>query len=586
MKKRSKLLRRLLVPVMAVTLALSGVPAQGVQMAEAAEIDEVMDTASGRADRLEPEEEAGRAGAAEQVFENVEEADGEDVPERMESAEEPDAEDALQGIERAEKADTTDTAGTTDGTDEEDEPEQADKAALAAAIQKAEGIQKADYSAESWENLQEALAEAKETYSETDADQYDVDAAVENLEAAMEELVKVPGKPGSVKVTWKGGKKVSVTWKRASDATAYRVYRSFKSKSSGFKQIAEVGTTSYTDLAATPGKTAYYKIVAVNDGAQGAFSSVKSTYVVKAPTKVKAKLSKKTATVSFKASTKASGYEIWSKTDKKSYKKAATLTSKKSVKKQFKNLKGGTHYYKVRAYKKSGGKKIYSDFGKEVKVVVALGSTIENTNSKLAIEGDIKLSGTGTGYHAKLVMQTPHSAVSFGIQYDQHAVAPYTGKAMALIENVSSNNVGEQTYSRPGNKSLKLNKTYHYMITVDEQGNGNVYLDYEKIGSFSQPNLANELCYLRIEACARLNGDSVKATFSNVKCKWNGVYNPSAPLGRGQWSEWKQNPGLNYKYDQKKDSFQIYGTVQGINGDWDSDYESVSYCLQFQSPYY
>lgn len=81
MKKRSKLLRRLLVPVMAVTLALSGVPAQGVQMAEAAEIDKVMDTASGRADRLEPEE-AGRAGAAEQVFENVEEVDGEDAPER------------------------------------------------------------------------------------------------------------------------------------------------------------------------------------------------------------------------------------------------------------------------------------------------------------------------------------------------------------------------------------------------------------------------------------------------------------------------------------------------------------------------
>lgn len=584
MEKRRKLLRRLLAPALAFALVLSGVPSQRIQTAEAAEINGVMDGAADRIDKPERgAEEAGRADAAEQIFGNAEEAEGTDAPERMESAE---GTDALERIERAENADNTDTAGGTGSTGTEGQTEQADKAALTAAIQKAEGMQEADYSAESWENLKEALAAAKEINSQEDADQYDVDDAVENLEAAMEELVKVPGTPGSVKVTWKGGKKVSVTWKGASDATGYLVYRSFKSKSSGFKQIAEVGNTSYTDQAATAGKTAYYKVVAVNGDAQGAFSSVKSTYVVKAPTKVKASLSKKTATVSFKASAKASGYEIWSKTDKKSYKRAATLTSGKSVKKKFKNLKGGTYYYKVRAYKKSGGKKIYSDFGKEVKVTVSLGSTIENTKSKLTIEADIKLTGTGTGYHAKLVMQTPTSAVSFGIQYDQHAEAPYTGKAMALIENVSSNNVGGQTYTRPSNKSLKLNKTYHYMMTVDEQGNGDVYLDYKKIGSFSQPNIAKELCYLRIEACARLNGDSVKATFSNVKCKWNGVYNPNAPLGSGKWSEWKQNAGLNYKYNQKNDSFQIYGTVQGINGDWDSDYESVSYCLQFQSPFY
>ena len=573
MGKRRKFLQRLFMPVLAFTLVLTGVPSQGIQMAEAAEIEEVISDSSGRADTTE------------RVFGNEGETDGTEAPERMDSSEGADRTEALERIERAEKADNTDTAGGTSSTDTESQPEQADKAALAAAIQKAEGMQKADYSAESWENLQEALAAAKETNSKADADQDDVDEAAENLEAAMEELVKVPGKPGSVKVTWKGKKKVSVTWKGASDATGYLVYRSFKSNSSGFKQVAEVGGTSYTDQAATPGKTAYYKVVAVNGDAQGAASSVKSTYVVKAPAKVKAKLSKKTATVSFKASAKASGYEIWSKTDKKSYKKAATLTSAKSVKKQFKNLKGGTYYYKVRAYKKSGGKKIYSDFGKEVKVTVSLGNTIENTKSKLTIEGDIKLTGTGTGYHAKLVMQTPTSAVSFGIQYDQHAEAPYTGKAMALIENVSNNNVGGQTYTRPGNKSLKLNKTYHYMMTVDEQGNGDVYLDYEKIGSFSQPNIAKELCYLRIEACARLNGDSVKATFSNVKCKWNGKYDPATALGRGQWAEFKQNQGLNYKYDKKNDSFQIYGTVQGINGDWDSDYESVSYCLQFQGPY-
>ncbi len=188
MGKRRKFLQRLFMPVLAFTLVLTGVPSQGIQMAEAAEIEEVISDSSGRADTTE------------RVFGNEGETDGTEAPERMDSSEGADRTEALERIERAEKADNTDTAGGTSSTDTESQPEQADKAALAAAIQKAEGMQEADYSAESWENLQEALAAAKETNSKADADQDDVDEAAENLEAAMEELVKVPDKPGSVKV--------------------------------------------------------------------------------------------------------------------------------------------------------------------------------------------------------------------------------------------------------------------------------------------------------------------------------------------------------------------------------------------------
>lgn len=401
--------------------------------------------------------------------------------------------------------------------------------------------------------------------------------------------VKAPGKPDSLEITWKGGKEVDIAWEEASDATRYLVYRSFTSSSSGFNEIAEVEETSYTDEAASVGKTAYYKVIPYNDSVEGISSDVKSVYIVKAPAKVKATVSKNTVTVSFKASEKASGYEIWCKTGKNGdYKKAATLKSGKSVKKKFKNVKPGVYYYKVRAYRKNGSEKVYTDFGKTAKAKLA-GSTIENTKSQLTIEADVKLTGTGTGYHAKLVMATPSSAVSFGIQYDAHAVAPYTGKAMALIENVASNDPGGQRYTRPGNKSLKLNKTYHLMMTVDKKGNGNVYLDYKKIGSFSQPNIAKEPCYLRIEAAARLNGDSVKATFSNIKCKWNGKYDSSKVLGKSlQWVDGKvfnHNAGLNYKYNKKSKNIQIFGTARGINGDWDSDYENVQYILQFQGPY-
>lgn len=568
MKKRKKLLQRLFMPVFASALVLTGMPFQGVQTLNAAERDYPVE----------------------------EQAEGEDQPDRVSEAvgttEETDwIEKAVEPVTadgKVEGEDGTDEADDNDGEGDEggEETEQADKTVLVKEIANAEKKNKADYSAAGWKKFAEALEAAKEINDKEDATQEEVDKAAENLQAAGNALVKVPGKPGAVNAVWEGAKKVTITWKKAANATKYTVYRSYKSSTAGFKKIADVKKTSYTDKSASEGKTAYYKVIAYNGAVKGDFSKVKSVYVVKTPASVKATASKNTITVSFQASAKASGYEIWSKTSKNgAYKRAAVLKSGKTVKKKFKNMKGGTYYYKVKAYRMNGKKKVYTAFGKEAKVKVSLGSTIENTKSELAIEADVKLTGKGSGCHAKLVMATPSSAVSFGLQYDQWAEAPYTGKTMALIENISSNNTGGQRYTRPGNIALQLNKTYHLMMTVDKKGNGDVYLDYKKIGSFSQPNLASEKCYLRIEACARLNGDSVNATFSNIKCKWNGKFDPSKVLGKSlQWNEFKQNAGLNYKYNKGK-SIQIYGTVQGINGDWDSDYNSVSDILQFQGDY-
>ena len=156
--------------------------------------------------------------------------------------------------------------------------------------------------------------------------------------------------------------------------------------------------------------------------------------------------------------------------------------------------------------------KQYGAWSNVLKKKTKKGATLLNTKASTGIEADVTLSGSGTGYHAKLVLVTPVSAVSYGIQFDSCAVAPYTGKAMAMIENVASIAAGGQQYDRPGNKSLKVGKKYHLMITINSKGNGNVYLDYKKIGSFSNPQLANQAVYPRVEAAVRLNGDSVKAT--------------------------------------------------------------------------
>ena len=91
---------------------------------------------------------------------------------------------------------------------------------------------------------------------------------------------------------------------------------------------------------------------------------------------------------------------------------------------------GGKFTYGVKAY---NGKKV--SLMKTVSGTVpaktaqpAVYQTIENTASEYSIEADVSLTGTGTGYHAKLVACTATSAFSFGIQHDEYAAAPYTGK--------------------------------------------------------------------------------------------------------------------------------------------------------------
>ncbi|WP_394405098.1 hypothetical protein [Streptococcus sp. 20-1249] len=73
-------------------------------------------------------------------------------------------------------------------------------------------------------------------------------------------------------------------------------------------------------------------------------------------------------------------------------------------------------------------------------------NTIENTGSQYTIEADVSLTGSGTGYHAKILAVSPVSAISFGLQYDVAACAPHTGKTSFMVENIGNNNAGGQTY--------------------------------------------------------------------------------------------------------------------------------------------
>lgn len=248
------------------------------------------------------------------------------------------------------------------------------------------------------------------------------------------------------------------------------------------------------------------------------------------------------------------------------------------------------HEYKVLAkskWKKEGVKLLAAGSGDSSAALpshapssIAEGtSTIANTSSQYSIEADVKLTGSGSGYHAKILAVTPTAAVSFGLQYDKEAPAPYTGDTSFLIENVASNASGGQTYKRVGYASL--GDTYHLMLTVSKDGTVDVYINKTKVGSVKNDNLANQTIALRVEGSARKNGDKVTATFSNIKLKSGGTYKASKDWGT---YEFQANDGLHCSdtYSVNK-QVVIKGKITGLSSgqDWDNAYGSVSDTIQF-----
>lgn len=154
--------------------------------------------------------------------------------------------------------------------------------------------------------------------------------------------------------------------------------------------------------------------------------------------------------------------------------------------------------------------------------------TIANTPSFAAIEADVSLHGSGTGYHAKLTINTPTSAVSFGLQYDSTARAPHTGKISFMAENIGHNNAGGQSYQWSGHYARSFDSTHRLMLALHQDGTYVGYINGSEVLRGHNPSLANQSTLaLRVEGSARKRGDGVHAVFSNIKLKEANTYNPS-----------------------------------------------------------
>lgn len=171
--------------------------------------------------------------------------------------------------------------------------------------------------------------------------------------------------------------KLKVSWKVVPAATSYQIYRSTAKDGDyqNIKTIDNVGTSSWTDSSVKTGKTYYYKIktvVKTQNGEQtSGFSNVKSAKAVPAKTTLKAKASDaKNVKLTWSKVKGASGYEIYRSNSKDGkYSKVKTISKGSTTSyKNGKLKKSTTYYYKIRAYRKVNGKKVYGSYSSVVSV--------------------------------------------------------------------------------------------------------------------------------------------------------------------------------------------------------------------------
>lgn len=205
--------------------------------------------------------------------------------------------------------------------------------------------------------------------------------------------------------------------------------------------------------------------------------------------------------------------------------------------------------------------------------------TINDIYADYAVEADVKLTGSGSGYHAKVLLAAPKSAVSLGIQFDKGAIKPYTNKAVIIVENIHSNKKGGQEYYRPKKIRVRRNKFYHLMLTLEKDtGLIGVYFNRKLIATYRNKELRGKKVWPRVEGCARLKNDCVKATFRNIKVKTTDF----DELDDFRAVKIDVTPHIHSRIHSKS-HVVISGRLTGIKPwqDWDSAYYKVSGTVQY-----
>lgn len=275
-------------------------------------------------------------------------------------------------------------------------------------------------------------------------------------------------------------KSIKLSWKKVSGIDSYILYRS-TSPNTGFKKLKTLSKSSrsYTDKSVKLGKTYYYKIrtkktIKVKNKKKTKKITGYSAFspIVSKSTSLKAttlKSAKGVSTTSIKLSWKkcdgAQGYEVYQSNQLTgSYRLIKTTKSTSFTQKSL--PVNTTWYYKVRAYRKSGSKKVYGAFS-TIKAGSVKRTTVSGTNTP---------SGTGNVASSYVTAARLNELFPNGIPTSEAQMKPY-------LTNITVKVINAQGYT--SNLTLTVHKTLAGKVTAI----------FEEMYNKKFPVLTSAYCY-------------------------------------------------------------------------------------------
>ena len=246
--------------------------------------------------------------------------------------------------------------------------------------------------------------------------------------------------------------KPMLTWDAVDGATSYRVYRA-TSQNGPYRLLGSVTTTTYVNTGAKDGVTYYYKVTAVNDSGESAFSNTVSGQnkaVTSKPAAPVVKIGNSATSgkpmLTWNAVSGATSYKVYRATSQNgTYSLLGSVTTTTYVNTGAKD--GVTYYYKVTAVNDSGES--------------AFSNTVSGQNKAV------------TPKPAAPVVKIGHSSTSGKPMLTWNAVSGATSYKVyrATSQNGTYSLLGSVTTTTYVNTGAKDGVTYYYKVTaVNDSG--------------------------------------------------------------------------------------------------------------------
>lgn len=154
---------------------------------------------------------------------------------------------------------------------------------------------------------------------------------------------------------------VRLSWKKTATANTYRVYRKVSGGSYQYIGKTSASRRYFIDRKAAQGKKYCYSVQPYRYGEKGLMSAGKTIVALKKVTKVNVSYNKGSSLrLTWNKQKKVSGYQVQYSLYKNMKKSRKVFIRKNRASATLKKLRKKTYYYRVRAWRTSGGKNYYS----------------------------------------------------------------------------------------------------------------------------------------------------------------------------------------------------------------------------------